>query len=179
MVINSGPMEWICDMLSHTSHYLVHAQYLINNSWGRIPDCVPAVSAMTIVTGKMSWRCWCGILYECLRHAPPATQSSDIMIIQVLHCPHCHGTDIVRHAHPSRPATLPLPRVPRGIRAHLFTGRCLSRPSPEIKDQIIEMAMNASGIRWVRRAIYFSKTGRMHDVVIGRFINRCEFGQLL
>jgi len=100
MVINSGPMEWICDMLSHTSHYLVHAQYLINNSWGRIPDCVPAVSAMTIVTGKMSWRCWCGILYECLRHAPPSTQSSDIMIIQVLHCPHCHGTDIVRHGAP-------------------------------------------------------------------------------
>jgi insertion element IS1 protein InsB len=31
----------------------------------------------------------------------------------------------------------------------------------------------------VRRTICFSKTERMHDVVIGLFINRSEFGWLL
>ena len=33
--------------------------------------------------------------------------------------------------------------------------------------------------RLVRRTICFSKTERMHDLVIGLFINRYEFGQLL
>ena len=33
--------------------------------------------------------------------------------------------------------------------------------------------------RLVRRTIYFSKTERMHDLVIGLFINRYEFGRLL
>jgi insertion element IS1 protein InsB len=33
--------------------------------------------------------------------------------------------------------------------------------------------------RLVRRTICFSKTGRMHDLVIGLFINRYEFGRLL
>ena len=33
--------------------------------------------------------------------------------------------------------------------------------------------------RLVRRTICFSKTERMHDLVIGLFINRYEFGQAL
>lgn len=33
--------------------------------------------------------------------------------------------------------------------------------------------------RLVRRTICFSKTERMHDLVIGLFINRYEFGRLL
>jgi insertion element IS1 protein InsB len=33
--------------------------------------------------------------------------------------------------------------------------------------------------RLVRRTICFSKTERMHELVIGLFINRCEFGRLL
>ena len=33
--------------------------------------------------------------------------------------------------------------------------------------------------RLVRRTICFSKTERMHDLVIGLFINRYEFGLLL
>jgi insertion element IS1 protein InsB len=30
--------------------------------------------------------------------------------------------------------------------------------------------------RWVRRTLCFAKMARLHDVVIGRFINRYEFG---
>jgi insertion element IS1 protein InsB len=33
--------------------------------------------------------------------------------------------------------------------------------------------------RLVRRTICFSKTERMHDLVIGLFINRCEFGRAI
>ena len=33
--------------------------------------------------------------------------------------------------------------------------------------------------RLVRRTICFSKTERMHDLVIGLFINRYEFGRLV
>ena len=33
--------------------------------------------------------------------------------------------------------------------------------------------------RLVRRTLCFSKTERMHDLVIGLFINRYEFGRLL
>ena len=33
--------------------------------------------------------------------------------------------------------------------------------------------------RLVRRTICFSKTERMHDVVIGLFINRYEFGRAI
>jgi hypothetical protein len=33
--------------------------------------------------------------------------------------------------------------------------------------------------RWMRRTICFSKTEQMHDLVIGLFINRYEFGQSL
>jgi insertion element IS1 protein InsB len=33
--------------------------------------------------------------------------------------------------------------------------------------------------RWMRRTLCFSKTERMHDLVIGLFINRYEFGRPL
>jgi insertion element IS1 protein InsB len=33
--------------------------------------------------------------------------------------------------------------------------------------------------RFMRRTLCFSKTERMHDLVIGLFINRYEFGRLL
>jgi transposase-like protein len=69
------------------------------------------------------------------------------MITQVLHCPHCHGTDIVRHG-----------KTPQGKqRCRCRETACqggtflleYSYPgqSPHIKAQIVDMAMNASGIR--------------------------------
>jgi len=33
--------------------------------------------------------------------------------------------------------------------------------------------------KMVRRTICFSKTERMHDLVVGLFINRYEFGRLI
>jgi transposase-like protein len=46
--------------------------------------------------------------------------------------------------------------------------------SQHIKDQIVDMARTRIK-RLVRRTICFSKTERMHDLVIGLFVNRYEF----
>jgi transposase-like protein len=76
------------------------------------------------------------------------------MITHVLHCPHCHGTDIVRHG-----------KTPQGKQRY----RCretachggtflldYSYPgqSQHIKEQIVDMAMNASGIRDTARVLH-------------------------
>ena len=80
------------------------------------------------------------------------------MIMQVLHCPHCQGTDIIRHGTtPPRQATLSLPRD--GVRrAHFPIGLQLRRSLAEVKQQIVDMAMNASGIRDTARVLHVSPT---------------------
>ena len=86
------------------------------------------------------------------------------MIIQVLHCPHCQGTDIVRHG-----------KTPQGkqryrCREDGCAGRTFllnySYPgqSPEIKEQIIDMAMNASGIRDTARVLHVSTNTVMSEL---------------
>jgi transposase-like protein len=80
------------------------------------------------------------------------------MVTQVLHCPHCYGTDIVRHG-----------QTPQGKQRHrcretTCQGRTFlldySYPghSPHIKEQMVEMAMNASGIRDTARVLHVSPT---------------------
>ena len=80
------------------------------------------------------------------------------MITQVLHCPHCHGTDIVRHG-----------KTPQGKQRYRCRETACSRrtflldysypgQSPHIKEQMVEMAMNASGIRDTARVLHVSPT---------------------
>jgi transposase-like protein len=80
------------------------------------------------------------------------------MITQMLHCPHCQGTDLVRHG-----------KTPQGkqcyrCRETLCPGGTFlcdySYPgqSPHIKEQIVAMAMNASGIRDASRVLPISPT---------------------
>jgi transposase-like protein len=80
------------------------------------------------------------------------------MITQVLHCPHCQGTDVVRHG-----------KTPQGkqrycCRETSCKGRTFlldySYPgqSQHIKDQIADMAMNASGIRGTARVLHVNPT---------------------
>ena len=45
---------------------------------------------------------------------------------------------------------------------------------PDIKKQVVEMDINGSGIRDTSRC--FSKSEKMHDIVIGLLINKVEFG---
>jgi len=74
------------------------------------------------------------------------------MLIQVLHCPHCHGTDIVRHGQTRHGKQWDC------CREQCCTGRPLlldyadPGQSPAVKRQLVDLAMNASGIRetaWV------------------------------
>ena len=86
------------------------------------------------------------------------------MILQILHCPHCQGTDIVRHG---------LTRQGKQryrCREQCCAGRTFlldySYPgqSPEIKHQIVEMAMNASGIRDTARVLHVSTNTVMTEL---------------
>jgi transposase-like protein len=86
------------------------------------------------------------------------------MMAQVLHGPHCHGTDIVRYG-----------KTPQGKQRYRYRetvcqGRTFlldySSPgqSPHTKEQMIEMAMNASGIRDTARVLHVSPTTVLHEL---------------
>ena len=81
------------------------------------------------------------------------------MITQVLHCPYCQGTDIVRHGTTSegkqryRCRTCLEGRGRTFLLAYAYAGL-----SPEVKQQIVDMAMNASGIRDTARVLHVSPT---------------------
>jgi len=80
------------------------------------------------------------------------------MIMQVLHCPYCQGSDIIRHG-----------KTRQGKQRYrcqeiLCNGRTFlldysyAGHSIEVKQQIIDMAMNASGIRDTARVLHVSPT---------------------
>src|SRR5215813_12229170 len=100
------------------------------------------------------------------------------MVIQVLHCPHCQGTDIVRHGTTrqgkQRYRCRPCPE--RGctfLLKYAYAGQ-----SPEIKQQIVDMALNASGIRDTARVLHVSpstviKELKKKNLSSNRSIRRC------
>jgi hypothetical protein len=79
------------------------------------------------------------------------------MIIQVLHGPHCQGTDIVRHGNTRQGKQRYRCRACRQGRGRTFLlDYSYAGQSPEIKEQIVKMAMNASGIRDTARVLHVS-----------------------
>src|SRR5712664_2676941 len=86
------------------------------------------------------------------------------MITQVLHCPYGQGTDIVRHS------TTPEGKQRYRCRACLDRGRTFlleytyAGHSPDVKQQIVDMAMNASGIRDTARVLHVSPTTVMKEL---------------
>ena len=86
------------------------------------------------------------------------------MILQLLPCPHCPGTDIVRHG-PTRQG-----KQRYRCREH----RCAGRPfllhysyrgqSPAVKEQIVDMAMHASGMRDTARVLPLSTNTVMTEL---------------
>ena len=78
------------------------------------------------------------------------------MMLQVLHCPTCHGTDIVRHGQTRQGQQ----------RYRCREQRCAGRPfllddsyqgqSPAVKQHIVEMAFNARGMRDTARVLHVS-----------------------
>ena len=81
------------------------------------------------------------------------------MIIQVLHCPNCQGTDIVRHGK-TRQGKQRYRYREKGCASRTFLlAYAYAGQSPAVKQQIVDMAMNASGIR---------DTARVFETLPGR-----------
>ena len=88
------------------------------------------------------------------------------MILQILHCPHCHGTDIVRHG------TTRQGKQRYRCREQPCAGRTFlldysyQGQSPEVKQQIVDMAMNAGSdihvcavktVRWNGQRVHLDR----------------------
>src|SRR6266446_727430 len=82
-----------------------------------------------------------------------------MMRTQVLHCPYGQGTGIVRHGttpegkQRSRCRACLVGRGRTYLLAYTYAG-----PSPDVKQQIVDRAMNASGIRDTARVLHVRPT---------------------
>jgi len=86
------------------------------------------------------------------------------MILHILHCPHCHGTDIVRHGTTRQGKQRYRCREQHCagrtfLLAYSYPGQLL-----EVKQQIVDMAMNASGIRDTARVLHISTNTVMTEL---------------
>jgi transposase-like protein len=87
------------------------------------------------------------------------------MIIQVLHCPHCQGTDIVQHGKsPEGKQRYRCRECREGWGRTFLLEYSYAGQSPEIKEQIVDMAMNASGIRDTARVLHVSPTTVINEL---------------
>ena len=87
------------------------------------------------------------------------------MIIQVLHCSYCQGTTMVRHG--KSPEGKQRYRCRQCLEGHSRTfllNYSYAGQSPAVKEQIVEMAMNASGIRDTARVLKISPTTVINEL---------------
>jgi transposase-like protein len=80
------------------------------------------------------------------------------MITHVLHCPYCQDTDIVRHGTTAEGKQRYRCRVCPGHGRTFLLEYTYAGQSPDVKQQIVDMAMNASGIRDTARVLHVSPT---------------------
>jgi insertion element IS1 protein InsB len=79
------------------------------------------------------------------------------MITHVLHCPYCDKTDIVRHSmSPEGKQRYRCRQCLEGRGRTFLLEYTYAGQSPAIKQQIVDMAMNASGIRATARVLHVS-----------------------
>jgi len=90
------------------------------------------------------------------------------MITQMLHCLYCQGTDIVKHGmspegkQRSRCRACLEGRGRTFLLAYTYVGQ-----SPEVKQQIVDVALNASGIRDTARVLHVSPTRVLKELKQG------------
>lgn len=90
------------------------------------------------------------------------------MITQVLHCPYCQGTDIVKHGLSPEGKQRYRCRVCREGRGRTFLlAYSYASQSPDVKQQIVDMAMNARGIRDTARVLHVSPTTVLKELKKG------------
>jgi transposase-like protein len=81
------------------------------------------------------------------------------MITQVLHCPDCQGTDIVRHGlSPEGKQRYRCRACLEGRGRTFLLEYSYAGQSPAVKQQIVDRAMNASGMRDTARVLHISPT---------------------
>jgi transposase-like protein len=87
------------------------------------------------------------------------------MIIQVFHCPYCQETDIVKHGLSSEGKQRYRCRACREGRGRTFLLEyTYAGQSPAVKQQIVDMALNASGIRDTARVLHVSPTTVINEL---------------
>jgi transposase-like protein len=87
------------------------------------------------------------------------------MIMRVLHCPYCQGTDIVKHGLSPEGKQRYRCRTCREGRGRTFLlAYSYAGQSSEVKQQIVDMAMNASGIRDTARVLHVSPTTVINEL---------------
>src|SRR5919198_1695405 len=108
---------------------------------------------------KVFQRCRSAILDTRTRGRETPTRESALMVLQVLHCSYCQGTNIVRHGMTRQGKQRYRCRQCLEGRGRTFLLEySYAGQSPDIKQQIVEMAMNASGIRDTARVLHVSPT---------------------
>jgi len=92
------------------------------------------------------------------------------MIIQVLHCPSCQETDIVKHGlSPEGKQRYRCRACLEGRGRTFLLEYSYAGQSPEVKQQTVDMAMNASGIRDTARVLHISPTTVLKELKKSRF----------
>jgi insertion element IS1 protein InsB len=80
------------------------------------------------------------------------------MVYASVHCPTCHSTDVVKHGKTTDEKQRFLCQNPSCSRQTFLTTYVYKGRLAEIKEQIIDMAMNGSGIRDTARVLHISPT---------------------
>jgi transposase-like protein len=80
------------------------------------------------------------------------------MLLQILHCPNCQGTDMVRHGKTRQGKQRYRCRETSCQGRTFLLDYAYAGQSPEVKRQIVDMVMNASGIRDTARVLHVSPT---------------------
>jgi len=92
----------------------------------------------------------------------------EAMIIQVLHCPYCQGIDIVKHGlSPEGKQRYRCRACLEGRGRTFLLEYAYAGQAPEVKQQVVDMAMNASGIRDTARVLHVSPTTVINELKKG------------
>jgi len=86
------------------------------------------------------------------------------MILHLLHCPHYHGTDIVRHGTTRQGKQRYRCREQRCAGRTFLLHESDRGQSPAVKEPSVDMAMHASGIRDTARVLHISANTVMTEL---------------
>src|SRR5215470_2350253 len=95
----------------------------------------------------------------------PSTRVREAMSIQVLHCPYCQGIAIVKHGlSPEGKQRYRCRTCLEGRGRTFLLDYSYAGQSPAVKQQIVDMAMHASGIRDTARVLHVSPTTVINEL---------------